>query len=93
MKNIGFMHVKEKYPDNYKDINFVFNDIDTLISRKGLTNFKTIKGKVKHIFGYKRAFGGIFSIKGEDFENLNGFPSIWNWGMEDNALKYRWLNK
>ena len=93
MKNIGFMHVKEKYPDNYKDINFVFNDIDTLISRKGLTNFKTVKGKVKHIFGFKRAFGGIFSIKGEDFENLNGFPSIWNWGMEDNALKYRWLNK
>ena len=93
MKNIGFMHVKEKYPDNYKDINFVFNDIDTLISRKGLTNFKTVKGKVKHIFGFKRAFGGIFSIKGEDFENLNGFPCIWNWGMEDNALKYRWLLK
>lgn len=93
MKNIGFIHVKEKYPDNYKDITFVFHDVDTFLSQKGMTNFQTVKGKVKHIIGFKRAFGGVFAIKGEDFETLNGFPCIWNWGMEDNSLKLRWLRK
>lgn len=93
MKNIGFLHAKEKYPNHYKNITFVFHDIDTLLAKKGMTNFQTVKGKVKHIIGFKRAFGGIFSIKGEDFENLNGFPCIWNWGMEDNSLKLRWLTK
>ena len=93
MKDIGFIHAKEKYPNNYKNITFVFHDVDTFLSKKNMTNFKTDKGKVKHIIGYKRAFGGVFSIKGEDFENLNGFPCVWNWGMEDNALKRRWLTK
>lgn len=93
MKDIGFLHAKEKYPNDYKNITFVFHDIDTLLSEKGMTNFQTVKGTVKHIIGFKRAFGGVFSIKGDDFETLNGFPCIWNWGMEDNALKLRWLTK
>ena len=27
-KNIGFLAMREKYPDHYRDITFVFNDID-----------------------------------------------------------------
>ena len=93
MKDIGFIHAKEKYPDHYKDINFVFHDVDTFLSKKGMTDFKTTKGIVKHVLGFERTFGGIFVMKGSDFENMNGFPCIWNWGMEDNALKLRWLTK
>ena len=29
-KNIGFLAVKDKYPDHYKNITFVFNDVDTM---------------------------------------------------------------
>ena len=30
MKNIGFIAMKEKYENNYKNITFVFNDVDTM---------------------------------------------------------------
>ena len=93
MKDLGFLYAKEKYPNNYKEITFVFHDVDCLVSKKDMTNFQTKKGSVKHIFGFKQTFGGIFSIKGGDFESINGFPCIWNWGYEDNALRVRWIKK
>lgn len=92
MKNLGFMYAKEKYPYDYKNITFVFHDIDCLVSGKQMTDFQTIKGQIKHIFGFKQTLGGIFSIKGSDFELTNGFPCIWNWGYEDNALRVRWVD-
>ena len=92
MKNLGFMYAREKYPNDYKNITFVFHDIDCLVSLKNMTNFQTRVGVVKHIFGFRQTLGGIFSIKGVDYETINGFPCIWNWGYEDNAIRSRWLH-
>jgi hypothetical protein len=92
MRNIGFLAMKAKYPDNYKNITFVFNDVDTMPFTKNFLNYETEKGVVKHYYGFTFALGGIVSIKGADFEAIDGYPNFWAWGYEDNLLQYRVLD-
>jgi len=89
MKNIGFLYVKDKYPDTYKDITLVFNDIDTMPKVKNYFDYETETGVIKHLYGFTYTLGGIVSIKASDFEKMNGFPNFWAWGYEDNALQRR----
>jgi len=92
IKNIGFIVAKRLYPETYKDITFVFHDIDTLPFFK-LFNYETVHSSVKHFYGFETALGGIFAIKGSDFEKTNGFPNYWGWGMEDACIQQRCLKK
>ena len=89
MKNIGFLAIKEKYPEDYQNITFVFNDIDCMPFKKDQINYKTTHGNVKHFYGYEFALGGVVSITGKDFETINGYPNFWAWGWEDNELNRR----
>lgn len=89
MKNIGFLQMRDKYPHDYKDITFVFNDVDTMPFTKNFLNYETTQNNVKHFYGFTFALGGIVSIKGGDFERVGGFPNFWAWGFEDNALQRR----
>jgi hypothetical protein len=87
-KNIGFLAIKQKYPNHYADINFIFNDVDTVPFSK-IFDYNTTKGVAKHFYGFKYALGGIVVIKGSDFETTNGYPCCWGWGMEDSSLQKR----
>lgn len=93
LKNIGFIVVKTLYPDTYKNITLVFNDIDTIANRKNYLHYETPPGSVKHFYGYRFALGGIVSINANDFEQINGYPNFWAWGFEDNLLQMRVENK
>ena len=88
VKNIGFIAARNKYPEHYKDITFIFNDVDTIPFSK-IFDYETTHGIVKHYYGFKYALGGIVVIKGADFEKTNGFACFWGWGMEDNVLQKR----
>lgn len=87
-KNIGFLAVKEKYPTEYQDMTFIFNDVDTIPFNK-IFDYHTTPGIVKHYYGFKYSLGGIVVIKGSDFEKINGYPNFWGWGNEDNCLQKR----
>ena len=87
-KNIGFMAMKQKYPNHYKNMTFIFNDVDTMPFYK-IFDYETVPGVIKHYYGFKYTLGGIVVIKGGDFEKINGFPNFWGYGMEDNCLQKR----
>jgi carbamoyltransferase len=61
-KNIGFLAIKEKYPDDYKNITFIFNDVDTIPFYK-IFDYETPEGVVKHYYGFK------YDLKMSDLKN------------------------
>lgn len=89
LKNIGVLIAKQKYPNDWASITFVFNDVDTMPFTKNFLDYETTPGKVKHFYGFTFALGGIVSITGGDFARINGFPNFWAWGYEDNLLQDR----
>ena len=89
MRNIGFIYVKNTY-NNWKDITLIFHDIDYLPYKK-MFSYDTSQGEVTHFYGLKPAFGGIWAIKGIDFEKIGGFPNYWAWGFEDNKIRSKWI--
>jgi hypothetical protein len=87
-KNIGFLAIKQKYPNDYQNMTFIFNDVDTIPFNK-IFDYQTTFGVVKHYYGFTYTLGGIVVMKGADFEMTNGYPNFWGWGNEDNCLQKR----
>ena len=89
LKNIGFLFLKEKFPDLYKQFTLVFNDVDCMPFDPNFFNYNTSPGTVKHFYGFTYTLGGIVSFNAGDFERIGGFPNFWSWGFEDNYLLKR----
>ena len=87
-KNIGFLAIKNKYPDDYKTMNLIFHDLDTVPFHR-IFDYTTKPGVVKHHYGFDHSLGGIVVIQGADFERINGYPNYWSWGLEDSCLQKR----
>lgn len=91
LKNIGFLWARQTYPEAYRDMTLIFNDVDNMPFTAGFLDYATTRGKVKHFYGFKHTLGGIVAITGADFERCGGFPNFWAWGYEDNAFQHRVL--
>ena len=89
MKNIGFIVVKQMYPNDYQNITLVFNDVDSMPVKEAVIKYETCPGTIKHFYGFDYTLGGIVSVNAGDFEKVNGFPNFWSWGYEDNLLQIR----
>ena len=89
IKNIGFLICKKLYK-NYKNITFMFQDIDTLPIHN--LDLKTNRGIIKDFYGVDKALHSLFTINGADFEKLKGYPNFWYWGFEDNVLYDKAIN-
>lgn len=90
-RNIGFLAMREKYPEHYKQITFIFNDLDTVPFNR-IFDYETKEGVIKHYYGFTHSLGGIVVVKGSDFEKINGYPNYWSWGLEDTCLQKRCIN-
>lgn len=93
LKNIGFMTAKNNYPNDYKNMTFIFHDIDLIPYKKGLFDYTAKEGEASHYYGYDFLLGGIVAMNGKDYERINGFPNYWAWGWEDNALQLRFQTR
>jgi hypothetical protein len=86
MKNIGFLEVHKTRPDGL----FIFHDIDLYPTYWGSIDYSANPGEIKHSIGIKgENLGGICCFWKNEFEQINGFPNYWGWGIEDVTLLYR----
>lgn len=88
MKNIGFIIFSKKY-SNWRDITFVFHDIDQYPKPDIMFPYTTTPGVISHYYGFMNTLGGAVAIKGSDFYKTRGYCNFWSWGYEDNVLQNR----
>ena len=91
MINIAFLEISKLYPNDYRDINFVFHDVDVLpythIPRRQYPRlFSTVEGVIiQNCPGFAGGFAlnHVFTILGKDYEKLHGFCNVYGWDNSD----------
>lgn len=92
--NIGFLLAKDKYPEYYLEITYVFHDIDIMPTGCNIINYNTEKNIIYHPYGEKLtdmggSLGCFCVFKGYDYLRVNGHPNYYGWGCEDVCISRR----
>ena len=94
MKNLGFLFIEDRCDQ------VCFHDIDMLPVRSDYspTEEPILLADEVQAFGYKRPyagfFGGVIMFPSSQFRMINGYCNdYWGWGVEDDDLKKRCLEK
>ncbi|WAR19669.1 B4GT4-like protein [Mya arenaria] len=99
LMNVGFL--KAKSEENYDC--YIFHDVDLVPLNGALMytcrqfpnhmsafNTKYLKGETKKALPYSAYVGGIISLKGEHYEQINGFSNAYfGWGGTDDDIEIR----
>lgn len=89
IKNIGGIHALRQH---YKYI--YFNDVDILCNKIIMegAHAQTDWDAAVLYSAHRECFGGVVKLTTDSFHTCNGFPSdLWDWGLEDRSLYYRYL--
>ena len=86
--NIGFLEVSK-----ISDGLFIFHDVDIYPTYWGSIPYDTKQGEIRHSFTNNQNIGGICCFWKKEFEQVNGFPNYWGWGIEDCTILHRVKNK
>ena len=75
--NIGFKEAVKRFPNDYKNIQFIIHDVDIYPTKQDIILYRTEKREARHPYGVLRpqfggTLGGICIIYGEDYEKVNG---------------------
>ena len=96
----ALLNIGTKYAQQLGAEYVIFHDVDLIPLAPLVPYYETFPEQPLHSgTAYKEKYGGpgfigqVLSMSIKDIKKVNGYPSFWGWGGEDDALRNRLKNK